>query len=121
MQAMILTCPAQRSQVSISMLNTRLSLFRAEETLDVDDVIGFHFSDSDRHFRVHIRRGVAIVTEGQLPAAGSVIVTAEQTWKELAAGLRSPAAAVASGDIGIEGGVIALLRFLGYFEKSVRN
>ncbi len=96
-------------------------LLRAEETLDVDDVIGFHFSDSDRHFRVHIRRGVAIVTEGQLPAAGSVIVTAEQTWKELAAGLRSPAAAVASGDIGIEGGVIALLRFLGYFEKSVRN
>jgi alkyl sulfatase BDS1-like metallo-beta-lactamase superfamily hydrolase len=96
-------------------------LLKAEETLDIDEVIGFHFSDSDRHFRVHIRRGVAVVSEGQLPTAQSVIVTDEQTWKELAAGLRAPATAVVSGDLAIEGGVIALLRFLGYFEKSIRR
>ncbi len=96
-------------------------LLKAEETLDVDAVMGFHFRDSDRHFRVHIRRGVAEVSEGQSPPANSVIVTDEQTWKEVAAGLRSPATAVVSGDLSIEGGKIALLRFLGYFEKSVRN
>lgn len=96
-------------------------LLKAEDTLDIDDVIGFHFRDSDRHFRVHIRRGVAVVSEGQLPAANSVIVTDEQTWKEIAAGLRTPVTAVASGDLAIEGGKIALLRFLGYFEKSIRN
>jgi alkyl sulfatase BDS1-like metallo-beta-lactamase superfamily hydrolase len=96
-------------------------LLKAEETLNVDAVMGFHFSDSDRHFRVHIRRGVAEVSEGQSPPANSVIVTDEQTWKEIAAGLRSPATAALSGDLSIEGGKIALLRFLGYFEKSVRN
>ncbi len=96
-------------------------LLKAEDTLDIDDVIGFHFRDSDRHFRVHIRRGVAVVSEGQLPAANSVIVTDEQTWKEIAAGLRTPVTAVVSGDLAIEGGKIALLRFLGYFEKSIRN
>ena len=96
-------------------------LLKAEETLQLNAVIGFHFSDSDRHFRVHIRRGVAVVTEGQLPDAGAVIVTEEQTWKEVAAGLRSPASAVLAGDIAIEGGKIALLRFLGYFEESIRR
>jgi alkyl sulfatase BDS1-like metallo-beta-lactamase superfamily hydrolase len=104
-----------------NFINAMPSILKAEETLDVDEVMGFHFTDSDTHFRVHIRRGVAVVTEGELPAASSTVVTKEQTWKAIAAGLRSPAGSLVSGDLKVEGGKIALVQFLGYFEKSVRQ
>lgn len=81
---------------------------------DVDQVVGFRFPDTNEAYTVHVRRGVAEI-QPTFPAEPDITVTVDsQVWKEIAAGLRNPALAVVK-DLDVEGGTVALVRFLSLF------
>jgi alkyl sulfatase BDS1-like metallo-beta-lactamase superfamily hydrolase len=90
----------------------------AEAAADVDRVMGFRFPDTGEAFGVHVRRGVAEVTRG-FPEAPDVAITADSAvWIEVVAGGRGLPAAMAAGDVEVEGGLLqvpAVLRFLTLF------
>jgi putative sterol carrier protein len=80
----------------------------------VDTVAGFIFPDTGEAFSVHVRRGVAEI-QPRLPEKADLTVRMDsQVWKEVAAGLRSPAVAIAK-DMQVEGGRLDLIRFLSLF------
>lgn len=91
---------------------------KAEETLEIDELVAFHFTDVDEHYTVHIRHGVAEVQQRNLDTAALHINTTSTTWKRLATQKLSPAQALLTGELQLEGGVLAIRRFLGYFETD---
>jgi len=90
----------------------------AESAADVDSVMGFRFPDAGEAYGVHVRRGVAEVRRG-FPEEPDVAITADAAvWIEVVAGARGLPAALATGDVEVEGGVTqvpAVLRFLSLF------
>lgn len=100
-----------------NFLHAMPAFLKAEETLDAEEKLGFEFSDSGRAFTLVIRHGVAVVHEGLDDDTAAVLVTREPVWKQIAAGQRNPAMALAGSDLDIRGGKVAALRILGYFEK----
>jgi alkyl sulfatase BDS1-like metallo-beta-lactamase superfamily hydrolase len=89
-----------------------------ERSADADTVMGFRFPDVGETFTLHVRRGVAEFRRG-FPAEPDVAIRASSAaWVEVVAGARGLPAAVASGDIEIEGGltqVPAAIAFLAMF------
>ncbi len=100
-----------------NFLNAMPALLKAEETLDIDEALGFRFQDSGKTFTLRIRRGIALVESGLGGDLIAVLDTTETTWKSIAAGTRSAPLALAGDDLNIEGGKLDALRILGYFEK----
>ena len=89
-----------------------------EKSADVDTVVGFRFPDVGESWTVHVRRGVAEI-QPRFPDEPDVSVTVNSTvWKELLAGLRNPALTLASDDIEVEGGRLALVSFLALFRPE---
>ena len=90
----------------------------AEAAADVDRVMGFRFPDVGESYGIHVRRGVAEVTRG-FPEEPDVAISADAgVWIEVVAGVRGLPAAMATGDVSVEGGVLkvpAVLRFLSLF------
>lgn len=91
---------------------------KAEDTLEVDEVVAFRFTDVGEDYTVHIRHGVAEVRAGLPATPGMSITTTAAVWKRLATKKLSPAQALLTGDLEIDGGVLAVRRFLGYFEQG---
>jgi alkyl sulfatase BDS1-like metallo-beta-lactamase superfamily hydrolase len=89
-----------------------------EQAATVDEVMGFRFSDVGESFALHVRRGVAEFSDG-FPEDPDLAIRADSmAWIEVVAGLRGLPAAMASGDVSVEGGVTqipAVLRFLARF------
>lgn len=88
-----------------------------EKSADVDQKVAFLFPDAGEAYTVHVRRGVAEVRDRDTGAEMRVTVDAN-VWKEVAAGLRSPAVAFAKGEIKVDGGTLDLVGFLGLFERD---
>jgi alkyl sulfatase BDS1-like metallo-beta-lactamase superfamily hydrolase len=87
----------------------------SEKSADVDTVVTFRFPDTRDTYSIHVRRGVAWV-ENRLPEKADISVTVNSTvWKEVVAGIRNPAVALARGDVKVDGGVLNLVKFLGLF------
>ena len=101
--------------VSEFMQGMRVSL-DAEKSADVDTVVGFRFTDTGETFGVHVRRGIAEITEGFPENPAASIKTETFIWKEILAKRRNPAIAFASGDVEIEGGILDMLSFLSLFQ-----
>ncbi len=91
---------------------------KAEETLDLDEVALFVFTDVQQEFTVHLRRGVAEVRERTHPNPDLRITTTSGTWKRLATQKLNPAQALLTGDLQIDGGILAVRRFLGFFDTD---
>jgi alkyl sulfatase BDS1-like metallo-beta-lactamase superfamily hydrolase len=91
-----------------------------EKAAETDTVMGFRFPDAGEAFTVHVRRGVAEVRPG-FPEHPDLALSADSTvWIEVLAGLRSLPAAMATGDVEVEGGITrvpALLGFLNLFRS----
>jgi len=86
-----------------------------EKSKDIVKTAGFRFTDTGEAWTVQVRRGVAFV-EPAFPAKPDlVIVVPALLWKEIAAGIKNPAAAFARGDVKIEGGVMEAVKFLRLF------
>jgi alkyl sulfatase BDS1-like metallo-beta-lactamase superfamily hydrolase len=81
------------------------------------------FTDSGRRFHITVRNGVAELKEGApLPGSPEPVATLklnEMTWRKLALKMQSPALAVASGDLKIDGSLTGLLAFLGRFDQEL--
>jgi alkyl sulfatase BDS1-like metallo-beta-lactamase superfamily hydrolase len=92
-----------------------------ERSLDVETVMGFRFPDVDEAYTLHVRRGVAEFSEG-FPEEAELAVTAPtEVWIDIVLGRRGLPAALAAGDVEVEGGVTrvpAVLRFLSLFRPS---
>ena len=95
-------------------MTTRL---RAEETLESDTKVRFEFSDVGRTFTVHLRRGVAALSEKAVADPDVTIRTTAQTWKRIATQKRNPALAYAAGEVEVDGGIIEVVKFLALFER----
>ncbi len=89
-----------------------------EKSSDTDKVVGFRFPDVKEDFTLHVRRGVCEV-QPVAPKSPDVTVTVNSTvWKEIGAGMRNPAAALAKGDVKVEGGTLNIVKFLSLFDRS---
>jgi len=91
---------------------------KAEEVLDLDQAAQFRFTDIGEDYTIHIRRGVAEVRRGAHPSPDVTVTTTSTTWKRLATGRLNPVQAVVTRAIRIDGGALALSRFLGHFERD---
>jgi alkyl sulfatase BDS1-like metallo-beta-lactamase superfamily hydrolase len=87
-------------------------LLDAARSLDVDQRLSLRVDDCNQSFTLHVRGGVAALSSGWDEGAELKVVTRAALWKELLVGLRSPAAVVMGGDFRLEGGHVALARFL---------
>ena len=83
---------------------------------DVDQKVLFQFPDTGETYTVHVRRGVAEIQPFALPDPDITMTVDAQVWKEIMAKVRNPALAIASGDVQVEGGILALRSFLGMFQ-----
>lgn len=90
---------------------------KAEEVLDIETAFGFDFTDLETPYTMRIRRGVAVIETGLTQGRAGTLIADSAVFKQIAAQRLSPAAALLSGDMTIEGGANALQRFLGYFEQ----
>ncbi len=96
-------------------MTTRL---RAEEALQSDTRVRFDFSDLGRTFTMHVRRGVAELSEGGGAAEPDIrIATTSAIWKRIVTKKRNPALAYAADEIDLEGGLVAVVKFLALFER----
>ena len=91
----------------------------AQKAAETDTLAVFDFtgttSAADSTWTLHVRRGVAALSRGEAAAPALRIRTDSGVWKQLVTGLRNPASAYASGEIEVQGGLIALVRFLSLF------
>lgn len=85
-----------------------------QAALDVDQVAVFVFPDAAESWTVHVRRGVAEITEGAHPDADVRITIDSQIWKEMATGRRSRALNFLQ-HAEVEGGLLEARNFLGLF------
>ena len=89
-----------------------------EKSGDINKVYEFRFSDTDEIYSIHIRKGVAELNNVTSLNPEVVVVTDQQTIKEVFAGLKNVASitlALTNGTIQIEGGRLEFLKFLGLF------
>jgi alkyl sulfatase BDS1-like metallo-beta-lactamase superfamily hydrolase len=86
-----------------------------EKSIDTELIVGFHFTDVDEFYTIHIRRGVAEFQPRSPNDPDVSIATESDVWREVVTGQRKAALAVASGAIRIDGGKLALVRLLGMF------
>lgn len=85
------------------------------KSADTNTITAFRFPDVDQAYTVHVRGGVAEVRPG-LPDNPDITITVDsKVWKEIAAKIRNPAAAYATGDVKVEGGALSLVGFLNLF------
>lgn len=103
-----------------SIMATRLD---PDEALDVHESVKFVFPDENLQFVVTVRRGIAEVVEGEplpgTPEPVAVLTTDGVTYRKLALGMMSSAAAFASGKVKIEGSKTGFLKFMGRFRTGL--
>lgn len=88
-----------------------------EKSADVNTVAGFRFPDTGEAFTVHVRRGVAEI-QPRFPENPDISITVNSNvWKEVVAGLRSPALALVK-DMDKQGGTWNIVKFLNLFKDD---
>ncbi len=87
----------------------------AEKSADWDRVVGFRFPDVDESYTLHVRRGVADLQPGFPEAPDLSFVVDASVWRAIALGRRGFPAALAAGDVRIQGSKVDAVRFLRLF------
>jgi len=86
-----------------------------EKSQDVDMAVAFRFPDTGQAYTVHVRKGVADIQPVLLKDADVKVTINSLAWKELAAGIRSPAISLFK-DIKKDGSLLKLMKFFSLFE-----
>ncbi|MGB0387953.1 MAG: alkyl/aryl-sulfatase [Ardenticatenaceae bacterium] len=86
-----------------------------EKSANVNMCVGFRFPDTEQTYTVHVRYGVAEIQPTFPPAPDVTITVDAPIWKEIAARVRNPMEAFASGEIKIEGNLSLMPQFLSLF------
>ncbi|MCP4751951.1 MAG: MBL fold metallo-hydrolase [Proteobacteria bacterium] len=99
----------------ISIFTSMAVRLNPEKSVDVDTRVNFRFPDTDETISVHIRNGIADIQSHLLENPDITVTVSSTVWKEIVSGLANPAVAYAKRKIRVDGGTIALIRFLGLF------
>lgn len=90
----------------------------AEKSLDRDTRVLFEFSDTNERYGVHVRRGVAVLLQGEALAAWQPadihVKTTTGVLVDVLMQARGVPAALASGDLKLEGGVWSVPAFASF-------
>ncbi len=109
--------PELTQKLSVAtILNVLPTTLVAREAKNVDHLVAFHFPDTQEHYSVHIRQGVAEVQPYTIPNPDNSITIDSKLFKELAVNLRSPLQVFASGEMEITGNKKELLSFMQLFK-----
>jgi len=88
----------------------------AEDCLDRVVSTGFEFSDSGERYTYIVRRGVSEVVPGIADSVDLRVRVPAQVFKEMLAGLRSPALSIATDFEVVKGNKLEFARFMKLFE-----
>ena len=99
---------------SVKALETQLD---ANEVADVEENIVVTFTDLDKSWTIHIRRGVVEITEGSEPKAIATLELSREEWAKLAIGEETLKKSVAAGTSQIKGDDGVLYKVLGAFDN----
>ena len=86
-----------------------------QKCLNYNKKLVFNFTDIEEEWTVWIRNGVAEIQAFALENPDITVSTKSTIWKEIAAEVRSPIKAIASGDLKVEGGLNEFRIFFGKF------
>ena len=89
---------------------------KAEESHELREAIGLHFTDVEEHWTVEIRGGVAVASPRRADAVVARAAGPRESLGLLVAGTLAPDAALAVEGVEIEGSRERLAAFLGRFE-----
>jgi alkyl sulfatase BDS1-like metallo-beta-lactamase superfamily hydrolase len=89
----------------------------ANEVADVEENIVVTFTDLDKSWTIHLRRGVVQVTEGSEPEAIATLELSREEWAKLAMGEATLAESVEVGTSQIKGDEDMLYQVLGAFDN----
>lgn len=85
---------------------------------DIVMTVAFRMTDTGETYTVAVRRGIAEIRPGFSAEPDLVLIVEETHWKELALGVSSPLAALATGRLKVEGNKILKARdFFALFEQ----
>jgi alkyl sulfatase BDS1-like metallo-beta-lactamase superfamily hydrolase len=100
------------------IFNSMAVSLKAEEVLDLNKSITWFFPDKDSYYSMIIRKGIAEVVPSRIENSDITIELDSKIWKELLAEFRTPLMTFLSGKIKINGGKLAFIELMGYFEKK---
>ena len=111
--------PAMLAAMPLSVFFDGMAVnLRAEDCLDLVQAVAFEFTGSGEQHTYIVRRGVSERVAGSRPDAALVVRMDDQAFKEMLAGLRSPAAVIATGIEMRRGDRIAFARFMALFRPA---
>jgi alkyl sulfatase BDS1-like metallo-beta-lactamase superfamily hydrolase len=99
---------------SVKDLETQLD---ATEVADVEENIVVTFTDLNKSWTIHIRRGVVEVTEGKEPKAAATLELPREEWAKLAIGEGTLKKSVTVGTSKVKGDDDMLYKVLGAFDN----
>ncbi len=103
-----------------AVMATRLD---PELAADVLESARFHFTDTGERFVVTVRHGVAEVVAGDplpgTPAPLASVTTTTGTWRRLATEQTTALAAVAAGELTVDGDALGFRRFTARFRRGL--
>ncbi len=91
---------------------------KSAELLDRELSYGFDFTNAPP-VSIRIRRGIAFVEEGLAPDRIGSLSTSTDTFRGIAIKRLNPAKLLVSGDMTVEGSILQLQEFLGFFDPPV--
>jgi alkyl sulfatase BDS1-like metallo-beta-lactamase superfamily hydrolase len=89
----------------------------ANEVADVEANIVVTFTDLDKSWTIHIRRGAVEVTEGSEPEVAATLELSREEWAKLAIGDGTLKESVSVGTSKVRGDDDMLYRVLGAFDN----
>ena len=111
---------AMLSSVPLSVYFDGLAVaLDGEAAWDIHQKTVFDFTDLDQRYTLIVRRGVTELLPGAVDDADIHVRVDSLRFRQLLAGLRSPAVALARDYEFVEGGRIALARFLRLFNPDI--
>ncbi len=117
-EMLVKTTEQMAHNVPLEALFNAISVgINSEKSLDYNKKAVFQFTDIDEYWSVHIRNGIAEIQAFALAEPDIEIETTSTIWKEILAEIRNPKAAIAKGDLKIEGGMMEFGKFMGMFRE----
>ena len=107
--------------LSIELIfETLVTILDAKESEDVDSVIHFKFTDSEKLMNLHICRGVARLNVDNDLEPDIVVEMTERTYKDIVAQKRNPLLALTTGDVSVtKGSAITFGSLMKLFKSSL--
>ncbi|KAH3768959.1 hypothetical protein DPMN_170180 [Dreissena polymorpha] len=96
------------------------TIFRADECETRNETVYFNFQDPVSHHYVRFRNGVVIIRH-EVPHNWDIKVSSSvSSWKQILTGESSAVVMLATGEISIEGGILAFKSFMGCFDRDIK-